>query len=125
MSVVRVTGLRDGGIDLDKQEVHFELSTSEARKAFSASYGVGAQVMGALTRMVSELKRHLDQRVTGMAATGAEQVAAAHVQKDRWPDAVLLQLTTPAGTYVCAPAPRCSRYRSSVANRKRKIQSRR
>jgi hypothetical protein len=124
MSVVRVTGLPDGGIDLDKQEVHFELSTGEGRKAFNANYGVGAQVMGALTRMVSELKRHLDQRVTGMAATGAE-VAAAHVQKDRWPDVVLLQLTTPAGTYVCAPAPRCSRYRSSVANRKRKIQSRR
>lgn len=94
---LRVTGLPEGSVDVDKQELNFTISVSEGKPTlFVAKFGVAAQVIGALGRMLTELRAQLDKK-GGIASVAAEQVAAAHIQKDRWTDVVLVQLITPRG----------------------------
>lgn len=93
----RITGLTDGAVDVERQEIRLTLTIGDrGARAFVMRFGVAAQVIGALGRMFWELRRALDAQ-GGHEATAAEDVAAAHVQKDRWSDKVLVQLITPAG----------------------------
>jgi hypothetical protein len=59
-------------------------------------YGAATQVIGAPGRMFSELQRYVETQGR-MDAVAVETVAAAHIQKDRWMDLVIFQLTTPQG----------------------------
>ena len=94
---LRVAGLTDGSVDLDKKELSFTLSIrGRDPYRFVADFGAATQVIGALGRMWAEFRSRLDQQ-GGVAPISAEQVSASHVQKERWTDVVLLQLITPAG----------------------------
>jgi hypothetical protein len=93
----QLTGLPKGAIDKTRNEVRFELTAAEGEPlTFVAKYAVAAQVIAGLGRMVSELRKFIDAAKAGHAIA-AEPVASACVQKDRWPNQVLLQLTTPQG----------------------------
>ena len=92
----RVTGLSSGGVDLEKREIHFTLGSVEKEFSFVAKYGVASQVIGALGRMFFELKKNMASQ-KGMETTAAEELAAFHIQKERWNDLVLVELITSHG----------------------------
>jgi hypothetical protein len=95
--LLRLTGLPSGGVDSEKEEVHFTLAVSEGRPLnFVAKYGVASQLLTGLGRMLSELRSVLDEKKSAQSIA-AEKVAAAHVQRERWTGDVLVQLVTSAG----------------------------
>jgi len=97
MVAYRLVGLESGAVDTVAHEIHFVLTVSgRPPMAFVAKYGPAAQVIGALGRMFVELRRILTEANTAKAIA-AEKVASSHVQKDRWENVVLMQLTTPEG----------------------------
>ena len=51
---------------------------------------------GALGRMFAEL-RQLQFKKQTMKSITAEEVASSHIQKDKWENKVIMQLTTPKG----------------------------
>jgi hypothetical protein len=94
----RLTGLPEGAADVANQELRFSLSVArDAPLAFVGKIGVVTQIISALGRILMELRIQLEARGAGMASVNAEEVAAAHIQRERWRDVVLLQLITPAG----------------------------
>jgi hypothetical protein len=93
----RLTAMPDGHIDTEKREMVFDLSVSNGRSfSFVAKCGVATQVIGGLGRMFLELQRVVYQ-AQGIEPSAAEEVHSSHIQKDRWSDNVIVQLTTPAG----------------------------
>jgi hypothetical protein len=94
----RLTGLPSGTTDVDKQELRFSLSISHGQSlSFVGKVGVVGQIISTLGRMLTGLRAQLDAQEGKMAVVAAEQVRAAHVQKERWHELVLLQLITPGG----------------------------
>jgi hypothetical protein len=93
----RVLGLGTGGVDTETEEIIFDLTIDgRAPMSFVFEYGAAAQVIGALGRMFVELRRVLTERQPIKQAS-AEVVQSSHVQKDRWENLVIMQLTTPQG----------------------------
>lgn len=92
----RITGLPRGDVDSEKHEIHFTLGSAEKDFSFIAKYGVASQVIGALGRMFFELKKIMATQ-KGMETTAAEELAAFHIQKERWNDLVLVELITSQG----------------------------
>jgi len=88
----RIVGIGSGGVDTQTNEIKFELSVANAPPmSFVAEYGPLSQVMGALGRMVFELRKILAAS-NAMKSVAAETIATSHVQKDRWQDVVLMEL---------------------------------
>jgi hypothetical protein len=110
-----LTGLTSGAVDTTSHEITFHLSVSgRAPFAFVAKHGPVAQMISGLSRMLSELRRVLDSEKK-MEAVSAENVAATHIQKDRWANVVLMQLITPGGVpYTFALPPQVA---SDIADR--------
>jgi hypothetical protein len=106
MSAHRLTGLPNGQLDTETKEITFELAVTDRPPiSFTMTYGPAAQIIGALGRMFLELQKVLWAE-KGMQTAGGESVAVSHIQKDRWQNVVVLQLTTPAGvpyTFVLTP----------------------
>jgi hypothetical protein len=93
----RITGLPRGHVDTQLHQIHFDLSVSGNRAIpFVAKYGVATQIIGSLGRMLLELQAAVYVG-KGMESSAAEEIRSSHVQKDRWNDSVIVQLTTPAG----------------------------
>ncbi len=81
---LRINGLPEGSIDTKTREIRFTLALSENRQtSFVARYGVAAQVVAGLARMVKQLHEILLAE-RGIETAAAEPVGGAHVQKDRW-----------------------------------------
>ncbi len=98
--VHQLTGIISGAVDTATLKINFDLAADgEPPLSCVMSYGAATQVMGALGRMFFELQNHanVESRRGQMTAIAAEDVAAAHIQKDRWVDVVLFQLTTSQG----------------------------
>jgi hypothetical protein len=94
----RIAAIPGGGVDPTNLEIKFDLATLDGSPISCVmKYGAATQVIGALGRMFSELQRHVETQKGQMDAVAAETVAAAHIQKDRWMDLVIFQLTTPQG----------------------------
>lgn len=95
----QVKGVTKGSVHTGKLELNFTLSLADGRDLdYTAEYGPASQVISALGRLFVELqKAAAAAEGTLMRATAAEKVAMTHIQKDRWSDVVLLQLTTPQG----------------------------
>jgi hypothetical protein len=95
---LRLAGLASGSVDIDAQEIRFALSIERAPPlSFVGKFGVVAQVIAALGRMMTELRAQMYARGGAMAPVAAEQIGTSHIQKERWSDVVLLQLITPGG----------------------------
>ena len=95
----KVQGIANGGVHRGKFELYFTLTLEDGSKLdFTAEYGPASQVVGALGRLFSELQRAAAAAEgSPIRATAAEKVGATLIEKDRWSNAVLLQLTTPQG----------------------------
>ena len=93
----RLLGLPSGKIDPDKQEILFDLAIGQgALILFVARYGPLAQLIAGLGRMLFQLRQILDE-ARAVETIPAEEVAVTQVQRDRWQDRILMQLTTPQG----------------------------
>lgn len=93
----RILGLKTGSVDTETDEIIFDLSVEgKPPMSFIAAYGPAAQAIGALGRMFVELRRVLLDK-QAMKSGSAEEVDSSHVQRDRWENKVILQLTTPQG----------------------------
>jgi hypothetical protein len=93
----RLVGLPNGAIDPDKHEILFDLAVSRgAPILFVARYGPLAQLTAGLGRMLFQLRQILDD-ARAVETIPAEEVAVTQIQRDRWQDRVLMQLTTPQG----------------------------
>jgi hypothetical protein len=93
----RILGLKTGTVDTETDEIIFDLNVDgRPPMSFIAAYGPAAQVIGALGRMFVELRRLLLEK-QAMKSGSAEEVESSHVQRDRWENKVILQLTTPQG----------------------------
>jgi hypothetical protein len=93
----RVLGIGSGGVDTVSHEINFEFTIDgRPSMSFVAAYAPAVQIIGALGRMFFELRRILHE-AKGMKSVAGEQVASSHIQKDRWENVVLMQLTTPQG----------------------------
>jgi hypothetical protein len=93
----RVLGIRMGSVDAETEEMILDL-TIDGRPpmSFVLGYGAAVQVISALGRTFFELRRILTERQPTKKIP-AELVQLSHIQKDRWEDVVLMQLTTPQG----------------------------
>ena len=92
---MRVTGLPEGAVDKERKEIHFSLATSEMKPLdFVAKYGIAAQVVAGIGRMMSELRAIQEQPGTAEAPP-AEPVTGFSIRKER--DVVLVQLMTQLG----------------------------
>jgi len=97
MAAYRVVGIGSGSVDTKAHEINFELTVAgRPPMAFIAEYGPASQITGALGRMLLQLRDVLIA-ANVMKGVSAESVASSHVQKDRWADRVIMQLTTPHG----------------------------
>jgi hypothetical protein len=98
MTAYRVLGIANGAINTETHDINFDL-TVEGRPLmqFIMTYGAATQVIGALGKMFSHLQSVVQSQKQGQSAVAAEAVAGAHIQKDRWQDIVIFQLTTPQG----------------------------
>jgi len=94
----RLIGLPGGTVDSVSHEINFVLSVTDGEPiAFVVEYGPATQVISALGRMLSELRRILmDAQASKFIV--AEKVASSHVQKDSWENIIIMQLMTPQGT---------------------------
>jgi hypothetical protein len=93
----RILGIGSGAIDAETDEMLFELTVDgRPPMPFIVGYGPAAQIISALGRMFVELRGVLLEK-KAMKASAAEQVESSHVQRDRWEDVVIMQLTTPQG----------------------------
>jgi hypothetical protein len=106
MTAYKVLGIGRGGVDTENDEMQFELSI-DGRPAmnFIAGYGAATQITRALGRMFFELQRILLEK-KAMKPVGGEKIGASHIQRDRWKNQVIMQLTTPEGipyTFVMPP----------------------
>ena len=91
-----LTGISNGQVDLEKQEIRFVLSNTRFQTFdFSVKAGVAEQILMALGRMCTELR---SAAVAGNVrrSAAAEDVAVSVVQRERLHDKVLLQLITPS-----------------------------
>jgi len=87
-----------GDVDTESLEIKFDLATIEGTSIRCAmKCGAATQIIGALGRMFSVLQEYAQKQKGRMEPLAAEEVAAAHIQKDRWMDVVIFQLTTPQG----------------------------
>jgi hypothetical protein len=94
----RLIGLPAGTVDRVTHEINFVLAVADREPiAFVVEFGPAAQVVSALGRMLSELRRILMTSQTSKSIV-AEKVASSHVQKDSWENLVIMQLMTPQGT---------------------------
>ena len=104
--VQRLVAMDRGAVDPEKHEIHFTLKVSDAPPiTLIARYGPAAQLVAHLAKMVSALNQILAGSNV-MEATPAELVAATHIQRERWANVVLMQLTTPTGipyTFALSP----------------------
>jgi hypothetical protein len=92
---MRLTGLPEGAVDKERNEIQFSLATSEMKPLdFVAKYGIAAQVVSGIGRMMSEL-RAVQQQSGATESPPAEMVTGAVVRQER--DVVLLQLMTQLG----------------------------
>ncbi len=92
---IELTGLTNGAADPENQELHFTFTDRQyLTYEFSAKASVAEQIISALARMNRELR---SAAIKGdiIRSASAENVAAAHVQRERLHDVVLLQLITP------------------------------
>jgi hypothetical protein len=102
----RVKSISGGAVDTEKHEIQFDFTIEGSQpKQFVASYGAVSQITGALGRMFLELRKimHASQ---GAASVAAEKVASSHIQRERWDNVILMQLTTPDGipyTFALSP----------------------
>lgn len=95
---LRLTGLPEGAVDTKAAEVRFTLTASTGQPvAFVARYGVLSQVIAGLARMAAELRRAL-QDADALEAAPAEEVTEGYIRKDRWRNAVVMELETAPGT---------------------------
>src|ERR1700682_2895683 len=94
----RVIGINHGSVDLDTDEITFDLlvETKHAPMSFIATYTSFMQILYGLGKLHATVQRSLLDK-NAMRAISAEEVAVTHIQKDRWKDVVLMQLTTPEG----------------------------
>jgi hypothetical protein len=93
----RIVGIGSGAVDTVAHEINFELTVAgRPPMAFAAEYGPAAQFIGALGRLFFELRQTL-LAAKGMKSSAGEQIASSHIQRDRWENVVLMQLTTPQG----------------------------
>jgi hypothetical protein len=93
---VRLVGLPAGAVDADKQEIQFDLALERQTLSLKATYGVVSQVIAALGRMLLELQTVRDAGKNVAGGAGA-QMHLYQIQKDRWTDSVIVQITTPSG----------------------------
>jgi hypothetical protein len=84
-------------VDTKTNEIQFDLALEDGKSLnLIGSYGSVAQITGALGGMLLQLRQILHSK-KGMASVAGEQVHSSHIQKDRWTDTVIVQLTTPSG----------------------------
>ena len=94
---IRVVSLPNGSADIDGQQVNFTLASSGGKSFnFVAKIGILQQVIRALARMYAELESHL-RATDGVAVAYAMAVAKTRIHKERWSDAVLMELTDQDG----------------------------
>lgn len=89
---IRVTGLTDGAVDLDKTDIHFTLSGGLGKPLKCiARLGVVDQIISGLGRMAVELRAHLKAQ-----STAAETVVSSLVHREM-SGVVLMRLTSDRG----------------------------
>jgi hypothetical protein len=94
----RLIGIAGGGVDPQALEIKFDIATDGgAPLSCIMKYGAATQIIGALGRMFSALQEFAQKQKGRMEAVASEQIAAAHIQKDRFSGLVIFQVTTPAG----------------------------
>lgn len=104
--LVRTTGISNGAVDEQNQEIRFSLNVQQAPPMeFVAKFGVASQITSAIARMVVELEKFIRAR-NGSATTAAEQIVNSHVQQERWDGKILMRFTTDKGVpYTFAVTP--------------------
>ena len=111
----RLIGIASGAVDQQNQEIKFEIAVSEKRPiSFVAKFGPASQLVGALGRMISELRRVLDAEKK-METVFPEVVAEAYVKQERWSGAILVEIVTPQGIPYIFAIP--SQIASDIADR--------
>lgn len=89
----RVTGLPSGAVDLERQEVRFDLTVEGRTMEFVAKAGVVDQIIAGLARAATTLREDAIKR--GLPRpTAAETVAGAMISRERVHDLVMMQLVT-------------------------------
>ena len=93
----RLRGISQGKIDTKTDELRFNLTVDENRSvSFVTEYGTLVHVMGALGQLFVALRDVVHQKKHPVL-TFADEVASALIQRDRWANVVLIQLTTLQG----------------------------
>jgi hypothetical protein len=96
--ILHLASVPSGDIDTESLEIKFDLATTDGTSIHcTMKYGAATQIIGALGRMFSALQEYAQRQKGRMEPLAAEEIAAAHIQKDRWMDVVIFQLTTPQG----------------------------
>jgi hypothetical protein len=91
-------GIPRGSVDAETAQIRFLVDVKdEPPMEFFGSYGSVAQMASALGRLLQQLRHRLGA-ARGLQPVAAEDIAAMHVQKDPWLNAVILHLVTPRGT---------------------------
>jgi hypothetical protein len=94
----RVNAMKHGSVNLDTDEITFDLivETKQDPISFIVSYTSFMQILYGLGKLHATVQRSLREKKS-MQAISAEDVAVTHIQKDRWKDVVLLQITNSEG----------------------------
>lgn len=91
----RVTGLPDGAVDIEKQEIRFTLSLgADGKMDCVAKVGIVEQVISGLAKACRMFRDHSVAQGGVLRSTAAETVSVSLVQRERLHDVVLLQLIT-------------------------------
>src|SRR5690348_8296887 len=94
----RVLGVKAGRVNTRTDEIVFDLAVEGKQfpMSFVASYEAFTQIMNGLGRLFVAVQNSLYEKKT-MKGASAEAVASTHIQRDRWANVVLMQLSTPEG----------------------------
>jgi hypothetical protein len=94
----RVAGVPNGAVDVANQEIRFVFQFADGKQKWHvAKFGVASQLIGALGRLLAELRTQLRAENTMGLTASAEKIAEADIQLEPWAGEVVMQLVTPEG----------------------------